>query len=453
MLVCALAPLLLFLPVLGFQFVTGDDAAHVHANVRLLGGSPWFFWAAPFQGLYVPVTYTAWWLVRAIAGAVTPFPYHALNWGLHAFNAVLVYSILVRMSSGRSGAVFGALLFALHPLQIESVAWVSALKDVLCATGVLAALLAAWDGRWKLATAAFLFGLLAKPTAAAAPVLTLVLLVYGNRDWRSSLPWLGSWGVCAALVLYLTKQAQPGPVLPWSDRLLVAADSLGFSLAKIAVPAGLSLNYGRTPDVALSGPWAAAAAAVLACLLAWRLRRIREIPAALALIAAPWLLVSGLVSFVFQRYSTVADRFLYLGLLGPALGLAALSARRSWIGIVAVASATLLTAVQLPHWRDEKALYRRMAAVTPTDDNRYRYAMMLAESGHKTSAIAELRSLVREGARIEGAANNLALLLAEQGRLKDAELELERALALRPDSETLRRNLAQLRGLIKEGRP
>ena len=177
----------------------------------------------------------------------------------------------------------GTLLFAVHPLQVEAVAWATGFKDVLC--GVLSCV-ALWQyllyardqadaaasdtsssahrrgprGRYWLATGVFALALLAKPTAVVVPVVAWLLEVWGwPQTWRrrrwALLAWLGLamlWGWC-------TTQVQPpaaGAFIPpvWT-RLLIAGDAVTFYLSKLALPLWLGPDYGRSPAVLLSQGW------------------------------------------------------------------------------------------------------------------------------------------------------------------------------------------------------
>ena len=163
----AVACLFPYLQVLHHGFVAVDDQLHTYLNPILNGYVPQgmgAFWTAPYMDLYIPVTYTVWALVHAVSGGGTqwaPMPFHGTNLLLHIANAVLAFEILRLMlrslgpssvakapqpafaTEGRItiGAGLGAFVFALHPLQVEAVAWVSGLKDVLSGTLALVSLL------------------------------------------------------------------------------------------------------------------------------------------------------------------------------------------------------------------------------------------------------------------------------------------------------------------------
>ena len=217
--------LVVYVPTLAFEF-TWDDNANVWAN-PLLNPVTWAnlrtLWQAPYASLYVPMTYTVWaalaWLHQLWwPGPLSPAPFHGLNVLGHALNGLLVAQLLRRLLSPehppalrtRVAATAGALLFVVHPLQVEAVAWVSSLKDVLYGWW---ALLALWHyleyarrppgyQRWLqygLAILTFSLALLSKPAAVMVPGLAGVL-AWGlfQQPWRSTLLTLGPW-LCFAI--------------------------------------------------------------------------------------------------------------------------------------------------------------------------------------------------------------------------------------------------------------
>lgn len=447
--VCALV----FFPVLTFQFVTGDDASHVTANPRLVG-SLFDLWAAPYQvaGLYMPITYTAWWAATkaslGLSGAFQPWLFHGLNWAGHCANAALAFVCFRRVGLSALGAWLAGLIFALHPLQVESVAWVASFKDIFAGTFVLGSLWFALGDRWKLATACFILGVLAKPVAAVAPLIVGIFLWLDRRPWRISARWLGGWLGLSAAMLAWTKSLQPGPAFSAWERLRLAVDSLCFAGAKTLFPLGLSLNYGRSAEFVLarSGVMGFVAIALVAALV-WRWRAHRRLVAALGLFVVPWLPVSGAVSFFYQMYSTTADRYLYLSLLGPALLVGTLwdtGKVRAPLALGLPLALAWLTNSQLKHWQNNLTLYTRMAWIAPTAENQYRYAMTLVAAGERQKATEALRGAVALEPGNPSYANNLALLHAEQGEWELAEAELRSALARSPESSTLSSNLAVL---------
>src|SRR5215813_1795845 len=226
-----LVTLAVFWQVHGYQFVLWDDGLHIFDNPYLQAltfDNILAFWRKPYAELYMPLTYTLWALTAAVSRGVTANPtdgvpldpqvFHALNLLVHLLSVLVVWRI-VRLLLSRIvtrpaltrvawAAAGGALLFAVHPLQVEAVAWVTGFKDVL---GGFLSCVAVWQylryasgsveaasppkaaggqvrrsvGRYWLATGVFVLALLAKPTAVVVPVVAWILDVWiWPQTWR-----------------------------------------------------------------------------------------------------------------------------------------------------------------------------------------------------------------------------------------------------------------------------
>lgn len=483
------APLLVYWPTWNFDFVTFDDGIHIYRN-KLLNPPTWEglrrLWQAPYQGLYVPLTYTVWAALSAVAYAAdhaSPVLFHAANVILHTINGGLVCCLLRAMGIAWAPALAATLFFVWHPLQVEPVAWISSLKDLLCSAFVLLAL---WQyvrfaklepGRrrvvaYLVSIAAFFLAILAKPAAIVFPLMAAVIdLAVLRRDWKSSWPaWL-PWVWVALPVAWLTKSQQPDIQLDfvpaWYQRVLLAGDALVFYLSKTLFPFALSLNYGRTPERVLQGRWVLwiAVLPLLVGALAWRRRRESQRWLAGFLLFVVYLLpVLGLVPFYYQKYSTVADRFAYLALVGPALILGSWLASASRAGWV-VTGVTLgffgcLSSAQTEMWRDNRSFIRQVARVNAGDaDIQYSLGIVLAEESQPPGqgsfyshllrlrpterdevsrkkrhdeAVHHFQQALRLNPRHAPAHNNLGILFQRTGELRQAEWHFREAGNLEP---------------------
>ena len=457
----AVASCVVFAAALGHTFAW-DDRIHLLDNPHLNPPS-WAgvraLWAAPFEDLYSPVVYTVWAALSALAGggdrALPAWPFHALCLVLHAVNTLLVFLIARRIVREPRAAAAGAALFALHPLQVEPVVWVSGLKDVLCGTFALGALLAlardeeGTPPRWSVfaaATALYLLALFTKPAAVALPVVALALerLALG-RPWRRALTTSGIWVALALPMAWVTSRAQPitaqGFESPWLGRPVLALDAIGFYLGKLVWPTGLSIDHGRMPLTVLASPGTfltvAFALAVLG-LCAWGARRQPLVGAAAVMFVGPLLPVLGFVPFVFQYISTVADRYAYLALLGPALGLAAwLHQRRPGRNAqVAVGAALLALAavsvLQTRVWADPISLFGHAIARNPDSYiGHQNLSYELLQAGQLPRAVEHARRAVAISPH-PSAWFHLGSLLSDQGQPDEAELYLRKTLEGEP---------------------
>jgi tetratricopeptide (TPR) repeat protein len=377
-----------FLPVRHFQFVNWDDRDMVVENPLL--NPPTIehlreIWSGPHLDLYTPLSYSLWWgLAWTSNGSSDAARFHLLNLFLHALAASLVFSILLRCVKIPLAAFAGAAVFALHPMQVESVAWVAGMNNLLAGALALAAIrlylvFADAEGkrRWFwycIASAIFLLALLAKPTAVVVPLIVAILDIgiVGRpigRVIRSSLPWF----CMAAIMSIVAQQAQPFAGTAIWHRPFIALDALGFYFHQVFWPTRLSIDYARTPArVWNSHQWIINGCIPLfIALLVWPMRRgRRQLFVAGSLAVAALIPTLGLIPFSQQRYSTVADRYFYLAMLGPALLVAWALTRVSRSMALLLAPILIyalmgLTAIQLQTWRNTDALAGHVLAIDP----------------------------------------------------------------------------------------
>ena len=444
-----------FWPVLACSFGGWDDDLNVTGN-------PWMnppsltgiarYWRAPAADLYVPVTYTVWSAVAAIAprdaeGRLSAWMFHAVNLIAHVAAVVCAFEILkacARAAKPRTAvaaAGIGTLLFALHPVQVETVAWVAGLKDVLAGALALAGIAvfvrpgSRSIGRSIAATVLFALALLAKPSAVVAPAIALLIdaLIIKRPLRQSALTLLPSFALAIAGIL-LTSRAQPATwiAVPAGKRFLVAGDVITFYLWKLAWPLKLGVDYGRTPLVVLarSSTWFMGLAPAMLLVLAvwWWRRRGDGMPlAALAVFIVGVSPVLGLIPFDFQAYSTVADHYLYLAMLG--LGLFALwlveryPTRPTW----AASSILLLTCAVLSFrqvwtWRDALSIAQQTTRVNPRSFSWHNRAAksLLYEHGDAEGALVSARKAVEVNPSYGIGWQDLGLILATLNRPAEA---------------------------------
>ncbi len=516
-----------FHDVLTAGFVRWDDGMHVYANPYLHPVSARSFarfWMAPYQNLYIPLSYSLYALLAILAHLPRPVPtvdglwidlnpriFHAAGLCLHLVNVLLVFALLRRLLPGPLGtaardwaAGVGALLFAVHPVQVESVAWIAEMRGLLAGTFSLLALHAYLSGCWEsppqppimgesersylsplvppllgargaspalfyaLATLCFGLALLAKPSAVAVPLLALTLetliLRRPIRLWRGG---LGIWGLLCIAFLWLTHTAQPVTVdivTPLWTRPLIAGDALAFYAGKLLWPTHLGIDYGRSPVwlTAQTGfGWTSLMAFALGVVVWLCRRRLPWLAASCALFAAALLPTLGLTPFVFQVYSTVADRYLYLALLGPALGVAwALASQMAkprvslaaWSGAAAVLLLFALGSLtQTRCWQNSIALFSQALAVNPlswvADNNLGAVAL---DRNDPADALPLLTDAIRLRPDYAEAHGNLGMALLATGNRSGAEAEFRAAIRLKPQGRSAYAGLGN--ALLSQGR-
>jgi tetratricopeptide (TPR) repeat protein len=423
----------------------------------------WLDPAASYQ--YYPLTYTTFWIESHLWG-LQPFGYHAVNVLLHALNAVLLGILLARLSV--PGAWLAALIFAVHPVEVQSVAWISERKNVLSVFFYLSALLAylrfverrhrAWRS-YGLALLLFGLAMLSKSHAVSLPFVILALLWWKQervckRDVLALTPFVVI-GIALAL-LTATREVlfslAEGPewVLSPLERLLVAGRVLWFYPGKLLWPHPLMMIYPRWQiDPVELWQYLFPLAAIAAVLALWVLRkRLGKGPLAAVLIFVGILAPTpALIKIAFMNQSYVADQWLYL----PGMALIGLAAagvvafgrslhRRQQLvsGSVAGMVVIVLGALSWQHclvFRDQETLFRDNLLHNPLAWAAHNnLGNVLLQTGKTGEAIAQYQEALRIKPDIPDAHWNLGNALLQAGNLNEAIGQYEQALRIRPDN-------------------
>ena len=468
--------LVVFWPLTDAGFTTWDDLATVGQNPRLEHVS-WAsvadYWRHPAMDLYIPVTYSVWallaWLSSgAAAGGVSSLNavwFHSANLVIHALSTLVVFALLRQLVRQAWAAVIGALIFAVHPVQVEAVAWVSGSKDVL--SGLLA-LVALWcwvrmtrakdesasRRWWRCATVALVLGLLAKPGVMMTPLLaSIISYVALDRPLSVDARRLAVWFGVAAAFAALAVVTQPAPHLqptPLWTRPFIAADALWFYARQVVLPLQLAVDYGRTPQIVLSH-WSGYAAIIVPIAIAgllWAFRtRMPLIQAGVVLCGAALLPMLGIVPFDFQRYSTVADHYMYVAMFGVTLVAAAVLMRAPrWAVAVACGAVVMLgvkSHAQAETWQNSRTLYMHMLEVNPRSflaHNNLGYEMV--EAGALRDAVPHYEEAIRLFPGYRDAHFNLAWVREHLGDRTGAIAEYRETLRIDPAYLAARQNVA-----------
>ncbi len=457
-----------------------DDDSHItHSALRSTEGlwRIWFDLGATQQ--YYPAVHTAFWIQHRLWGDDT-FGYHIVNILLHVFSAFLLALILRRLAV--PGAILAAVLFALHPVQVESVAWIAELKNTLSGLFYLSAALAYlhFDSNRKMRSYAFalflfLLALFSKTVTATLPAALLVVFWWkrGQLNWRSDvrplLPFFAlaaGGGLVTAWVEHSMIGAQ-GAEFQFSfiERCLIAGRAVWFYLAKLLWPANLIFIYPRW-HVSQSVWWQYLYPLSLMALMAllWLLRKRSRAPLAAMLFFCGTLFPAlGFFNVFPFRYSFVADHFQYLaGIAVFALfsaGLASL-AKRLNLETRPVASAAALLAVgvalAIPTWNqsrqytDAETLYSATLRRNPECWLAENNLGMLMLDDRLEEALAHFQRALRLKPDIAEAHSNLGNALQRMGRYDEAISHYTEALRLKPDLAEAHNNLGNV--LLKLGR-
>ncbi|MBZ5639051.1 MAG: tetratricopeptide repeat protein [Acidobacteriia bacterium] len=473
-----------YVPALRAGFVWDDDF-YVTDNPTLRDaaglGRIWLKTDANPQ--YYPVTFTTFWLQYRVGG-IDPFGYHLLNVLLHAGSALLLWRVLRKLRI--PGALLAGWIFGLHPVMVESVAWVTERKNVL--SGILflvSALLflrfSLGDGEEgrasdrpagprrlaALSLALFVLALLAKSVTATLPVALALLIVWKRRRvTREEAVWLGAMLAIGAGMGLLTARLESLQVgargADWSltavQKTLLASRLIVFYLGKLVWPSKLAFFYERwaidagNPAAYLFPAAIAAAAAAL-----WRLRRRIGGGPLVAFLYFGIVLFPALGFFrVYpMRYSWAADHFQYLAALGPiallSAALAVVSANwaagdrraRTAAAIPVLALLGALTWRQAGDYRDLETLWRRTVEKSPRAFTAHcALAGLLGREGDGEGAARHFELAIEAKPDYADALNSLGTIRAGQRRVTEAIDLYRRALRAAPENAIVHYNLA-----------
>ena len=456
----SVATFVAYFPALTGDFLW-DDTGHVTSPALQSWsglGRIWFEVGATQQ--YYPLLHTAFWFEHRVWGDAT-LGYHAINVLWHVTSACLLVAILRRLAV--TGALLAGLIFALHPVCVESVAWISEQKNTLSTVFYLVAALT-WlrfeddrrPARYVVATLWFLAALLTKTVTATLPAALLVVAWWqrGRLSWRDDVQPLLLWlllGVAAGLGTAWFESTQIGAggdgfTLGVAERCLLAGRVVWFYLGKLLWPAGLTFFYSRwTIDAASVGQWLfpAATLLLLAGLVWWR-QRIRAPLTAALLFGGTLFPVLGFVNVYPFVFSYVADHFQYLASMGMIAFLAAAAtygfARLSWPrwSGPAVAGAVLLilgglTWRQSGMYRDVFVLYETTLARNPSSWVAHlNLGTALDEAGAAEKALPHLQRALELKPAFPETLNSLGNVLNRLGRSREALPLIEQAVRIQP---------------------
>jgi Tfp pilus assembly protein PilF len=421
-----LSTLVVFLPSLNNGFVNWDDDRNLVDNQDFRGFSlshlRWM-WTNHFMEHYVPLTWMSYGLDYDLWGRAAS-GYHLTNVLLHSLNAVVFYFLalaFLRRSfaaeaphpAGRleCGAALAALFFSLHPLRVESVAWVTERRDVLSGLFYLLALAAYLRGHrqecnqpvqkkyYFACLAFFVLSILSKEITLTLPVVLLILDIYPlqrlggtrgwwkppvQRVWLEKIPFVAISLADAAMTLYVAMRhhlVEPVAVLGWGARIAITVYGMAFYLMKTVVPLHLSPLYPLTlhKTELAAAPFAISLAIVLSVTAACIILR-RRFPGLLAAWAAYSITLVPVGGIFHNGLQIAADRYTYLACLGWALlagaglvwcwrALSRAPARRVSIlsaGLLVLLALSWLTRGQIRVWRDSDTLWTQAISVEPS---------------------------------------------------------------------------------------
>lgn len=464
-LMLALFTFLFYFPALRFEFVDYDDGTYVYLNQNVLGGLNFHSISYAFStfdgGSWMPLTWLTHQLDTSLFGP-GPAGRHATSIVLHAVNAGLLLLTLFKLTGKLWPSCLASVLFAVHPLRTESVAWVSERKDVLCGLFFLLGLLAYTRyarkpefGRYLLVLLCLLCGLMAKPMLVTFPLLLLLLdywplcrngaIIGGKKTTPEALlmekvPMLVLAGAVAGLTYW--SQRDSGALSHWGSTWIERASNVAgnylFYLEKFIFPANLTVLY---PDHSFSIGLLIFLPLVLLGLTAMFI---------LARQSQPWLLVGWgwfllcllpVIGIVPVGMTQVADRYLYLPSIGLGVAVAwwlwAIQQHHNYAGRLALLASLVWLALlaretrtDLARWRNSEQLFTAALRVAPHKvayDNLAYYAI---KAGNFDLALDFSTKAVELDPTFGPSHSTRAMAYAGQGDYTNARLAYDQAVAL-----------------------
>ncbi len=456
-----------------------DDKAELSQNPEVSGpGGLASIWLEPAHTDYFPLKSTVQWMAWRMFGD-QPIGYHVLNIALHGLSGLLVWRLFARLRLPL--AWLGGLLFVVHPLAVESVAWVAELKNTLALPPLLLAFSAYLDfdesGRRRHYLAAllwFLASLLCKTSGVMFPVVLLLHQWWKSggitgRHLRATIPFFLVSLVLGLVTLHFQHtRAITVANIPMGgpfERIAMAGLAAGFYAWKFVVPLNLVPVYPQWQLAPVDAtdflPWLGAIVLVVG---AWRRRGTwgRHVIFGFGTFVCLLLPVLGFVRMSYMKYSWVADHFVYLpmlGLIGVATaGLGALGAgepgRRRMGQGVGVAVAVVFLILSRRHaqvFRDPTALWTYTLRHNPTARAAHNsLGSALQNSGRHVEAVRHFEQAIADDPQFASPHNNLGVSLSALGRPAEAVAQFRAALQLDPNDAVARTNLAN--ALAQEGR-
>lgn len=433
----------LFWPVLGFGFLNFDDPYLVHFNPALFRSLSLSLFAEPVGGLYHPMTNLSFWLDTGIFG-VKASGYHATNLLLHLIATTLCFVWSLRMTQSKLSAFFLAAAFAWHPTHIESVAWIAERKDTLSALFFWAALIAhsqALETKkwlpWCLCWCLTALSLSSKPFALAMPALLLCIEWWREGFKENAMKLMArrkllilSFSLISLIAGLFTIKAQHSVRVPQdfslAETLFLLPKQILFYFSKTLGPMPLKIIY-EAPDLA----WGKIlpAGLLLIGLYIWIFRRHRHHDILFGLLFFALTILPMLKFVPFGDFTAVADRYLYVSIIGLLWPIArSVQERRSWTivpFILILAMWFQISWQRLPDWQNSETMWMSLLREDPTSKKaRENLGRFYLELRQYDKALIELQQ-----GEVESLTNKIdqASALMYLGRLPEADHKIREA--------------------------
>ena len=441
----------IYLQTLNFTFINYDDDAYVTANPMVIGGLSlqsvqWAFTSLE-RFYWHPLTWLSHLADVSLFGA-NAGPMHGMNLLFHLLSSCLLLIVLTRLTGAARPSLAVALLFAVHPLRVESVAWIAERKDVLSGFLIVATLWAYERYvrqpsfvRYATTFALFLLALTAKPAAVVVPLLLMILDFWPLQRFafKEKFPFFAVSAIVASLTVTGSERMGAldmlGPV-PLMTRVANAFWSVGIYLGKTLFPFNLAALYPYRQDLPFAPLMAAGLGGITVLAVLQRKRR-------------PWILAGWLwfvialaptLGFIQAGVQARADRFTYVAHIGLLIGFVWMAYEflptRAHTGVLAVVVLvfTYLSYIQTSTWKNSETVFAHAIAHTSTNWlAEYKYGLALWERGANADAVVHLRRAVDANESDPYSRLQLGRIAAAEGRFAEAADWFAQTVRLKPD--------------------
>jgi len=387
--------LLTFYQTTGHEFVWDDDIHiidnsydQIDPDVSLLK-----YWKSDDKLLYAPVTYSTWGLIKKLSHFdplhPDPLNFHLLNIIIHILNSIFIFLILKKIFSHALFSFLGSLVFALHPLQVEAVAWATGSRILLAGFFSFLSILFYLHYRknsarknifYILSILSFFLALMSKPSSIIAPIFIALidLISLKNKIKKIYLSLIPFFFLMFFYVIFLLNSGKPvlNEIKPIWARFFIFFDSICFYLYKIIYPLKLSSFYGRTPTKVMQTPWLYLSWIIPLGLfyLTWKYRTNKpKLLLAYLILIFGILPVSGFIPFEAQNWNTVADRYMYLSMFGISILICFLFQLPKKlllkVGLVLIIAFWIVRSAfyQVPFWQNNRILWSKTIDMFPNE--------------------------------------------------------------------------------------
>lgn len=467
---CALTAIT-YLPALRNGFVWDDDLFLTQNSLLKSASGLWHVWFSGRQADYWPVTYSALWVQWRLWG-MHAIGYHAVNVAIHAVNSLLLWAVLRRVRL--PGSYLAALVYAVHPLNVESVAWISELKNLMAMLFYLSSIWLYLGSErespgtghdwhlYRLSLLAFTLAMLSKGSVAILPMVLLGIVAWHRqvqaRDIVRVIPFFAVAAALALVDVWFQKHGT-GQVFRNAglvERLLAAGAVPWFYLAKAAWPSNLTFVYPEWHVSAGNPLWWAplvATAGLTSILWVYRRKWSRPVLFAWGYFCVALVPAMGFTDVYFMKYSLVADRYAEIAIIGT-ISFAAFCLAKAGSALpfrtgaaAAVAALALLTWRQCAVYRDARTLFLATIELNPGCWMACNYLGTTEPQTRLADSIAWFERALQIKPDYAAARDNLGVALVRAGRLAEAKAQFEEEARQQPENPQARANLEWVRKL------